>query len=161
MTSIESYQINKLEDDIDTNDNKIDELKQKSSEMTSIESYKIKKLKDDIDTSYNKIGELKQKSSELAKDTNKNRVALLETWWEISRTETTILQYKLDIKNIELDQMKEKNATLKNMKISINELEALKLEIKLLKKLSVNQRNLRLKQLSVDQILNNKRYIKF
>ena len=133
--------------------------------MTSIESYKIKQLENDIDTNYNKIDELKKKSSELAKDIDKNKVALLETWWEISRIETTILQYKLDIKNIELEQMKEKNereiSTLKNMKISINELEALQFEIKMLKQLSVNQRNLRLKQLSVNQRLNNKRYIKF
>ena len=120
------------------------------------------------------IDKLEQTLKQLRSDREKNKIVILET-------EKMILQYKLDIKTKELDKMKSKISTLKNMKISINDVEIMQTGIKLLKQLAVHQRNLRLnnerendktyieiikllKQLAVHQrnlILNNNIYIKF
>ena len=91
------------------------------------------------------IDKLEQTLKQLRSDREKNKIAILET-------EKMILQYKLDIKTKELDKMKSKISTLKNMKISINDVEIMQTGIKLLKQLAVHQRNLR---------LNNNIYIKF
>ena len=91
------------------------------------------------------IDKLEQTLKQLRSDREKNKIVILET-------EKMILQYKLDIKTKELDKMKSKISTLKNMKISINDVEIMQTGIKLLKQLAVHQRNL---------ILNNNIYIKF
>lgn len=100
-----------------------------------------------IKNALKKIKRLNEKQLLLTQDVIKNKVPLLETGWEITRVEKLIVEYRLDIKKIELQKTKEKYkkeiSNLKNMNISIAYVESLLQEIKLLKQLAINQSRLK------------------
>tara|TARA_A100001015_G_C15039108_1_gene738357 strand:+ start:1764 stop:2126 length:363 start_codon:yes stop_codon:yes gene_type:complete len=100
-----------------------------------------------IKNALKKINILNEKQLLLTQDVIKNKVPLLETGWEITRVEKLIVECKLNIKKIELQEIKEKYkkeiSNLRSMNISIAYVESLLQEIKLLKQLTINKNRLK------------------